>query len=780
VWILFAVFAFTAARRNGLDMARVNAVNSIQKDITYRWWVALHGGVYVPVTKKTPPNPLLADWPHRDAVTATGRKLTLMNPAYMARQVHEWFKTQYGAIGHVTSLKPINPVNAPDPWETAALRTLEKGAREVLSIETVNGEPALRFMHPLATEKGCLKCHEAQGYKEGDIRGGISVVVPLKPYFAAAAVHRDNAWLWGGGIWLLGLAGLRIGYRRVRQVIWQREESAAQLRDAQSRLQLLYDSMLEGMALHEIICDAGGHPCDYRFLRVNPAFERLTGLKAADILGKTVREIFPHFDRKWIERYGPVALEGKPCEFEDYSSDMGRHFHVAAFCPRKGQFAVTFSDITERRKSEEALRHSRAAALNMMEDALAARQRAEAAGEAVEKSERLYRGAIEVAGAVPYYRNAQTHRYDFVGAGVEALTGYPREQFTPEVWEAMALETIPYGDMESMPVEEARRRFWNGEFKKTRVDYHVATRDGTERWIADAAVPVFDAQGQLIGSLGLLQDITDRKRAEGEIRLLNQTLEQRVHERTAQLEASNKELESFCYSVSHDLRAPLRAINGFATILSQDHARQLDDEGRRTLGIVCSEAERMGQLIDDLLEFSRIGRQAMQQTEVDMTRVAQRVFDECAAQAPGRNIQLQLHPLPPALCDPALIPHVWTNLLSNAIKYTRPRNPAVIEIGTAPGGERQKPGDGKENNPASPPPYTTYFVRDNGVGFDMQYAGKLFGVFQRLHSDAEFEGIGVGLALVQRIVLRHGGRVWAESRLGEGATFYFTLPAKPE
>lgn len=626
VWLLFAVFAFTAAKHTALDMARVNAENSIQKDITYRQWVALHGGVYVPVTKKTPPNPFLADWPQRDAATASGRKLTLVNPAYMTRQVHEWFKTQYGVIGHVTSLKPINPANAADAWETAALKELEKGAKEIVSIEAVNGTPALRFMRPLVTEKSCLKCHEAQSYKEGDVRGGISVAVPLKPYFTATAASRDNAWLWGGGIWVLGLLGLRISYRRMSQMIRQREESAEQLREMQSRLQLLHDSMLEGMALHEIVCDASGQPCDYRFLQVNPAFERLTGLKATDIIGKTVRDIFPNFDRKWIARYGPVALNGEPCEFEDYSSDLGRHFHVAAFCPRKGQFAVTFSDITERKKAEEALRHSRAAALNIMEDAVAARQRAEQAGE--------------------------------------------------------------------------------------------------------------------------------------EVRRLNQTLEERVHDRTAELEASNKEMEAFSYSVSHDLRAPLRAINGFATILSQEHAGQLDDEGRRTLGIVCAEALRMGQLIDDLLEFSRIGRQTMQQVEIDMTAVARRVFDECATQAPGRDIRLNLPPLPPTMGDPALIPHIWTNLLSNAIKYTRPRPVAEIEITGWVDGDS-----------------VVYCVRDNGVGFDMTYVDRLFGVFQRLHSDTEFEGTGVGLALAHRIITRHGGRVWAEARLNEGAAFYFTLPA---
>jgi len=272
--------------------------------------------------------------------------------------------------------------------------------------------------------------------------------------------------------------------------------------------------------------------------------------------------------------------------------------------------------------------------------------------------------------------------------------------------------------------------------------------------------PLHDKDGQLIGSVHVARDITARKRAEETIQELNRTLEQRVHDCTAQLEASNKELESFCYSISHDLRAPLRAINGFGAILGEDHGSCLNEEGRRTLGVIRAEAERMGQLVDDLLAFSRIGRQAMQMTSVDMGALAQHAFDECAAAASGRDIRFKLHPLPPAQGDPALLPQVWVNLISNAVKYTRPKPVAEIEVtGRVEGGE------------------LVYCVKDNGVGFDTQYAEKLFGVFQRLHNETDFEGTGVGLALVQRIVLRHGGRVWAESTLNEGATFYFALPA---
>jgi light-regulated signal transduction histidine kinase (bacteriophytochrome) len=249
---------------------------------------------------------------------------------------------------------------------------------------------------------------------------------------------------------------------------------------------------------------------------------------------------------------------------------------------------------------------------------------------------------------------------------------------------------------------------------------------------------------------------TVQARLLGRVREQAVELEARVRSRTAELEASNKELESFSYSVSHDLRAPLRAVDGYARMLEEDHGARLDGEGRRLLAVVRDASTRMGQLIDDLLAFSRLGRQEPQRRALDMAALAR----EVAGELNGAGLaSVEIAALPAASADGALLRQVWSNLVSNALKYSGRRRDARIEIG------------GREADDEN-----VYWVRDNGVGFDPRYAAKLFGVFQRLHRADEFPGTGVGLAIVQRVVLRHGGRVWGESVLGEGACFYFSLP----
>jgi PAS domain S-box-containing protein len=273
------------------------------------------------------------------------------------------------------------------------------------------------------------------------------------------------------------------------------------------------------------------------------------------------------------------------------------------------------------------------------------------------------------------------------------------------------------------------------------------------------AVPEFDADGKVVSALTIWSDITERKMAEDKINELNRNLENRVAERTELLEEANKELEAFSYSVSHDLRTPLRAIDGFSHILLDDYADKLDDEGKRLLNVIRDNTIRMGQLIDDILNFSRTGRLELSFSEIDMEKLARDVAEELQPSVDHSKLQLEIEAIPPSTGDRAMMRQVFVNLLSNAIKFSRHKKPAMIKVGgSIKGGE------------------AIYYVKDNGAGFDMKYAAKLFGVFQRLHSVNEFEGTGIGLAIVKRIITRHGGRVWAEGKVNEGATIYFSIP----
>ena len=292
------------------------------------------------------------------------------------------------------------------------------------------------------------------------------------------------------------------------------------------------------------------------------------------------------------------------------------------------------------------------------------------------------------------------------------------------------------------------------------VEFRFLPRGRTFGWMLGRGRAYYDAEGKPIRLVGVAIDITARKEAEQEIRRLNTELEQRVRERTAQLEAINQELEAFAYSVSHDLRAPLRSIRGFSEVLLERCAGQLDAEGQEFLHRVYDSGQHMARLIDDLLKLSHVGRSGLRWQAVNLSALAGEVVAELHQAEPRRAVSVIIQPNLRAEGDESLLRLLLDNLLGNAWKFTRRRPDARIEFGLVP------------------QPEPAFFVRDNGVGFDMARADKLFGVFQRLHSSSEFPGTGIGLATVQRIVKRHRGRVWAASGENQGATFYFTLDAQ--
>ena len=306
-------------------------------------------------------------------------------------------------------------------------------------------------------------------------------------------------------------------------------------------------------------------------------------------------------------------------------------------------------------------------------------------------------------------------------------SGYHSKEFMRDLW-----------------VTIANAKIWRGELKNK-------ARDGTIYWVDTTIVPFLDEQGKPYQYAAISADITLRKTAEEDLKLLNDELEKRVKERT-------EDLESFSYSVSHDLRAPLRAVNGYARMFKFKYGTGFDEEANRLIHNIVDNATKMGQLIDDLLTFSRLGRREMTSMNIPMHKIVSNLCRELKAEHGDRNITFDIRELPPVKADNIGIKQVWLNLISNAIKYSRLKENAIIEIGSFIKGDE-----------------IVYYVKDNGAGFDMRYVSKLFNIFQRLHAEEEFEGTGIGLAIVQRIINKHGGKVWAESKINEETIFYFSL-----
>ncbi len=481
---------------------------------------------------------------------------------------------------------------------------------------------------------------------------------------------------------------------------------------------------------------------DSRYLGCNLLFAEDAGLTSPrDIVGVTDRElvwkehaeIYEKADREVLESgRGKMNFEEEVRVNSNKELRWVRTSKVPLLDPRGTLVGVMgcYEDITEERKADEALRTSETA---------------------LRESEARFRALAESTSAVIMIFRGESMLY--VNPAGQELIGCSLEEIeSMKFWEIIDPE---YRDL----VKERGLARQRGEQVPDRYEVKVIARNGERRWIDFGGRTIeFEGAPAVIGTA---VDITERKEAEEKIGLLNEELERRVKARTSALEASNRELESFSYSVSHDLRSPLRAIQGFAGILMEDHAAQLDKEAKRVLNVIQANTTKMGNLIDDLLAFSRLGRSHMAKERIHMYSLVREVIDELSVGAKTVPT-VQVHDLADIEGDRSMIKQVMFNLLSNSIKFCSKSAAPTIEITS----ELTKD-------------EVIFSVKDNGVGFDMEFARKVFGVFQRLHREDEFPGTGVGLALVQRIIERHGGRVWARGAVDEGATFFFTIPIRP-
>ena len=856
-----------------------------------------------------------------------------------------------GQQARIVSLRPLIAAKLTELKETIDLRRTGAGAQALQVISSGRGQ---QTMDQIRDAIAAMRAAEESLLEERSRRA------------AAAARGLDLVMASGAGLLLIVLLA---GSRDIDHNLARRQQAQEKLHESEERYRTLFNTLIEGFCIIEVIFDAGNRPVDYRFLEINEAFEGQTGLKNAR--GRLMRDLAPEHEAHWFEIYGKVALTGQPASFVNEARALDRWFEVNAYrvgSPESRRVAILFSDISERKRAEEALRESEAQFRTLANAIPQLCWMANADGWIFWYNERWYEytgttpeqmagwgwqsvhdpealpGVLEgwkvsLANAEPFdmvfplrgcdgvfrpfltrvmpvrgrdgkiarwfgsntdisdqkraeaevrktrdllelfiksapvalamfdrnmrYIRASDQWLRDTGAEGREILGKSHYDLLPDMpahWKGehqrgMAGETVraeedwvaldgkthtirwevhPWGDSGTetggiiIAFEDATERkraegallrmsamvessddaiigktleglvtTWNlgaarlygysapeiigqhisalvpagdpdglaGILQRLangeRIEQFEAVRRRKDGSLVDVSLkisPIVDGSGNVVGASTIARDITERKRAEEEIRRLNADLEDRVRRRTEQLEAANRELEAFAYSVSHDLRGPLRGIDGWSLALVEDYASQLDERAHGYVDRLRAETQRMGTLIDDLLQLSRVTRSEMAAGAVDLTAIARRIAARLTEANLGRRIEFTIAGSLAAKGDARLLEIALDNLFANAVKFTGPRAEARIEFGRAEGdGERP------------------FYVRDNGVGFDMAFAGTLFGAFQRLHKTSEFPGTGIGLATVQRIIHRHGGRVWAEAEPGRGAAFYFTL-----
>jgi PAS domain S-box-containing protein len=717
--VLAGFFIAYIARQRAIswELARTYARAAYDKDLIYRRWNALHGGVYVPIGPKCRPNPYLKV-PERDITTPSGRALTLVNPAYMTRQVDELTAEQGSLHAKITSLRPLNPANSPDDWEHAGLEAFEQGQTEAVGMETIDGQPYVRLIRPLRIEENCLKCHATQGYRLGDVRGGISVLVPV------AGLLREQAsgnWIVLPGlglVWLTGILGIVIGGRGIERRIAERERTLETLRQSEDRGRRLFEQSNDAI----VLVDREG-----RILDVNGRACEMSRYPREELIGEFIHMLHARRDKAWVDaslgliwEHGAGRMESQ-CLCKD-GTVVDVELSASRIDEPQPLILGLFRDVTERKRLEAQQR----AHLEFLETLL------ETIPNAVfyKDLEGRYLGCNQTFAAV-----VGRTRHEVVGLTVYDLL--PRE--TADKFHAMDVELLHHAG-------------------KGVCDGVVPLGDGTPRHLLAHKAVFTDAGGKRAGIVGVVTDVTDLKRSEAELALAKQAAEE-----------ANQTKSEFLANMSHEIRTPLTAILGYTDLLMDRNIPEADH--RLHLETVRRNGQVLLRLLNDLLSLSKIdaGKVSLEVTNCSLWDTVSDVVSLMRVRTLDKPVNLQLEhvfPLPATTrTDPIRLRQILMNLIGNAIKFTE-RGTVLVTVRMAGAGARRR---------------IEFAVQDTGIGMTSEEVSRLFKPFTQADASTarRFGGTGLGLAISKRLAEMLGGGIKVESWPNVGSTFTLAIDPGP-
>ena len=695
------------AENFAIKEARAN----FNKDQAFRYWASSHGGVYAPVDENTPPNPYLKHIPERDITTPSGKKLTLMNPAYMVRQMNEFFTKEYGIVGHITSLKLHNPDNVPDEWERKALEAFEKGEKELLEFSDIDGAPYIRLMQPLMTKKGCLKCHAYQGYKVGDVRGGVSVSMSMSDLLAERNKKILNQGLSHGIIWLLGLAGLFVGYVKVRRYFFERIYAEEKMQEAEEKATALLNATLESL----ILIDLEG-----KVLAVNKTGASRLNTTQDYLVGKNIFSFMPpelvEARRKLISE---IVHTRKSVTLEDRRENRDVYTNLVPV--QNGgihAIAVFSQDITERKLADMAIRES--------EERLKEAQRITHMGHwDLDLVSNKLHWSDEI------YRIFEIDKERF-GASFDAFLNiiHPDDrEFVNKTYTESVKEREPYD-----------------------IVHRLLMKDGTLKYVNEKCRTEYDDNGKALRSLGTVQDITTAKEAEMQLGKAKE-----------EAEAASRAKTDFLSRMSHELRTPLNSILGFAQIM-QSYEGKLDDKQGLCVEEIVSAGWHLTDLVNEVLDISKVeaGTLSLNVGPVDICPIMEECINMITPLAEEKNIEVSCNL---KVCnketvwgDDTRLKEVFLNLLSNAVKYN-------VESGTV----RISCDKIDEERLLISVDDSGKGISEE----DQKILFKPFSRIKG--EDPAIQGTGIGLAISKHLVELMNGSIGMESSPGRGSTFWVKL-----